>query len=118
MTRKIQTKQLIHTFLFLLSLLLRGLKVPNKAGGSQVSQGEASQDYLPLENTSSWKIPRKTVLWQLFVSLSSVSHLETSPEGPGGWWGRDSCRLAVRVTLWLSLCGCHKVLWPSPGLPS
>lgn len=75
MTRKIKTKQLIHTFLFLLSLLLRGLKVPSKAGGSQVSQGEATQDYLPLENTSSWKIQRKMVLWQLFVSLSSVSHL-------------------------------------------
>lgn len=75
MTRKIKTKQLIHTFLFLLSLLLRGLKVPNKAGGSQVSQGEATQDYLPLENTSSWKIWRKTVLWLQFVSLSSVSHL-------------------------------------------
>lgn len=76
MTRKIKTNQLIHTFLFLLSLLLRGLKVPNKAGASQVSQGEATQDYLPLENTSSWKIRRKTVLWQLFVSLSSVAHLE------------------------------------------
>lgn len=75
MTRKIKTKQLIHTFLFLLSLLLRGLKVPSKAGGSQVSQGEATQFYLPLENTSSWKIQRKMVLWQLFVSLSSVSHL-------------------------------------------
>lgn len=63
MTRKIKTKQLIHTFLFLLSLLLRGFKVLNTAGGSQASQGEATQDYLPLENTSRWKIQRKTVLW-------------------------------------------------------
>lgn len=101
MTRKIKTKQLIHTFLVLLSLLLRGLKVPNKAGGSQVSQGEATQDYLPLENTSSWKIWRKTVLWLQFVSLSSVSHLHGKHlhgnlEGAGtgtaaGWQSGSPC---------------------------
>lgn len=97
MTRKIKTKQLIHTFLFLLSLLLRGFKVPDKAGGSQVSQGEATQDYLPLENTSRWKIERKMVFWHY---LWAWAQCYTST-------GTRQSRLAVRVTLWLS-----------PGLPS
>lgn len=84
MTREIKTKQLIHTFLFLLSLLLRGFKVPDKAGGSQVSQGE---DYLPLENTSSWKIQRKKdalgTICEPELSVTARKHLHGT--GTAGW---------------------------------